>query len=140
MLLQQTHIINQLLEQGQVFECLTGDSKGGLLVHDVGRQRQAFDGSTAPTSLSSQQQLRQDLSTLLINNGSTFPLAAPGTMTVQRYLSRSPLPWCIPGPFTVLWGSLCRLLGLVLLLLLLPGLRPSTCQDCLEFLRNLGHG
>lgn len=84
MLLQQTHIINQLLEQGKVFEGLTGDSKGGLLVHDMGRQRQAFDGGAAPTSLSSQQELAQDLSTLLINNGSTFPLAASGTMTVHR--------------------------------------------------------
>lgn len=60
-LLQETHIRHQLLQQGQVLQGLACDSKGGLLVHDVRRQREAFDACPAPARLCCQQQFVEDL-------------------------------------------------------------------------------
>lgn len=68
MLLQHPSIRHELLQQGQVLQGLTGDSKGGLFVHDVWCQGQALDGGAAPPRLCCLQEPLQDLGALLVDD------------------------------------------------------------------------
>jgi len=60
----------------RTFEGLAGDRKRGLLVDDVGSQRERLEGRAAAPRLSSVQQPRNRLRRLLVNHGAAVPVAA----------------------------------------------------------------